>query len=187
MSIFARFGKNWTCFGLFSTLNIFIRYYYGGIDTSIKFLSPSCKNFCVFWNLVARQPHEKSKIGHNLLYIGDRNIILGSIPPFSTMAKLIITSEYKFNNHLTCKLPIYNFSYVFHSCILGSKVAKINIFGIFWPNIDISSHTTWQYAHFKTKLFLEIIFCEDPPCGLNIFYLNIAPKIWSICYNLLNF
>ena len=119
--------------------------------------------FVFFWNLVARQPHEKSKIGHNLPYIRDRLIILGSIPPFSTMAELIMTSECKFNNRLTCKLPIYNFSYIFHSFILGYKAAKIEIFGICWSKTDISSHTTWYCAHFKTNLFLEIIFCEAPP------------------------
>ena len=85
------------------------------------------------------------------------------MPPFSSMAKLIMTSEYKFNNHLTCKMPIYNFSNIFHSRILGYKAAKIEIFGTSWSKIDILSHTSWHYAQFKTKLFLEIIFCEDPP------------------------
>ena len=110
MSYFAHFGEYWTYFGLFITLIILIGYDYGGIGAKIIVLSPSCKNYCVFWNLVARQPQEKSKIGHNLSYL--RLIILGSMPQFSSMAKLIMTSEYKFNNHLTCKLPIYEFSYI---------------------------------------------------------------------------
>ena len=168
MSFFAHFCEDWTYFGLFITLIILIGYDYGGIGAKIIVLSPSCKNYCFFWNLVARQLHEKSKIGHNLSYLTDRLIILGSIPPFSSMAKLIMTSEYKFNNHLTCKMPIYNFSNIFHSRILGYKAAKIEIFGTSWSKIDILSHTSWHYAQFKTKLFLEIIFCEDPPCGLNI-------------------
>ena len=142
-------------------------YEYGGKHAEIIFLSTFWSIFCAFWNLVAKQPHEKSKIGHNLSYIGDRIIILGSIPPFLTMAKLIMTSEYKFNNYLTCKLPIYDFSCIFHSCILGYKAAKIEFLGYFSQKIVISSNTTWHFAHFKTKLFLEIIFSEDPPCGLN--------------------
>jgi hypothetical protein len=74
--------------------------------------------------LVARQPHEKSKIGHNLLYIIDRLIILGSTPPFSTNSKLIMTPEGRFNNNLTCKLPIYAFDMFSTALFLAIKGPK---------------------------------------------------------------
>ena len=60
MSIFAHFGEDWTYFGLFSTLIIFLGYDYGGIDAKIIVLSPSCK-ILVFFEILLLGNHMKNR------------------------------------------------------------------------------------------------------------------------------
>ena len=169
---FSRNNKNvenrffWGKYGLLwsnSVLIMFIGCEYRGVDTIIVFLSYSNKKLQLFWNLVARQPYEKSKIGHILSYIRARDFILGSIPPFSTMLNPNKTTDLKFEQCTGCKVLIHNFHTLSIDVFWAIKRAKIELFVIDNAKINIVCQTMYFYAQFKTKLFLGKINCEDPP------------------------
>ena len=124
-------------------LFVFIEYNFGSIDTEIKFPPPSYTNLHAFSDLVARQRRKKPKIDHISWYIWDRVIILGSIPPFSTMANMIMTSELGFEDYTAWKLLIHYFHDLTIDVFWAIKESKIEIFGISCIKINILYQSSW--------------------------------------------
>ena len=76
-----------------------------GINTTINFLS-TFNNCFEIWFLATRY-----KIKNWIyLIIHKKQKLCGLYTPFLTVKKLIISSKYKFNIHLTCEMAIYHFN-----------------------------------------------------------------------------